>query len=41
MSYQIILFDLDDTLIDFGASETISLQRVYPQVLPRLRLLRI
>lgn len=31
MSYQIILFDLDDTLIDFGASETISLQRVYQQ----------
>lgn len=29
MSYQIILFDLDDTLIDFAASETISLRTIY------------
>lgn len=31
MSYQIILFDLDDTLIDFTASEVISLQKIYAQ----------
>lgn len=31
MLYQIILFDLDDTLVDFSASEFISLQKIHEQ----------
>ncbi|MGC1181915.1 HAD family hydrolase [Legionella sp.] len=31
MFYQIILFDLDNTLIDFTASETMSLHKIYEQ----------
>ena len=31
MSYHVILFDLDDTLVDFAASEKTSLQKVYEQ----------
>lgn len=36
MSYQIIFFDLDDTLIDFSASEAISLQKIYAKFYPHL-----
>jgi 2-haloacid dehalogenase len=28
MSYKILLFDLDDTLLDFGANETDSLNKL-------------
>lgn len=31
MSYQILLFDLDDTLLDFGANETDSLNKLFEQ----------
>ncbi|MBO7746743.1 YjjG family noncanonical pyrimidine nucleotidase [Paenibacillus sp. MWE-103] len=31
MSYSILLFDLDDTLLDFGANETNSLNRLFQQ----------
>lgn len=31
MSYEVILFDLDDTLIDFAASEMTSLRKIYEQ----------
>ena len=31
MSYQILLFDLDDTLLDFEANETDSLGRLFQQ----------
>ncbi|MGG3451782.1 YjjG family noncanonical pyrimidine nucleotidase [Domibacillus aminovorans] len=31
MSYKILLFDLDDTLLDFGANETDSLNKLFQQ----------
>lgn len=31
MSYNILLFDLDDTLLDFGANETESLNKLFQQ----------
>ncbi len=31
MSYKILLFDLDDTLLDFGANETDSLTKLFQQ----------
>jgi 2-haloacid dehalogenase len=31
MSYKILLFDLDDTLLDFGANETDSLSKLFNQ----------
>ncbi|MGO4545016.1 YjjG family noncanonical pyrimidine nucleotidase [Paenibacillus sp. 2TAB23] len=31
MSYNILLFDLDDTLLDFGANETDSLNKLFQQ----------
>lgn len=31
MSYKILLFDLDDTLLDFGANETNSLNKLFQQ----------
>ncbi len=31
MSYKILLFDLDDTLLDFGANETDSLITLFQQ----------
>ncbi|RAP78518.1 YjjG family noncanonical pyrimidine nucleotidase [Paenibacillus montanisoli] len=31
MSYKILLFDLDDTLLDFGANETASLTQLFQQ----------
>ena len=31
MLYKVILFDLDDTLIDFTASEAINLHKLYKQ----------
>lgn len=31
MSYKILLFDLDDTLLDFGANETESLNKLFQQ----------
>jgi len=31
MSYSILLFDLDDTLLDFGANETDSLNKLFQQ----------
>jgi 2-haloacid dehalogenase len=32
MSYKILLFDLDDTLLDFGANETDSLNKLFQQL---------
>ena len=29
MSYQVILFDLDDTLVDFSAAEVVSLRKIH------------
>lgn len=34
MSYQVILFDLDDTLLDFTASEAISLRKIHQRFYP-------
>ena len=31
MKYKILLFDLDDTLLDFGANETDSLNKLFQQ----------
>ncbi len=31
MSYKILLFDLDDTLLDFGANEIDSLNKLFKQ----------
>jgi 2-haloacid dehalogenase len=31
MPYQVILFDLDDTLIDFAAAEAVCLRKIYSQ----------
>lgn len=31
MSYKILLFDLDDTLLDFGANEIDSLNKLFHQ----------
>lgn len=31
MSYKILLFDLDDTLLDFGANEIDSLSKLFRQ----------